>query len=235
MIIKYPTGLYAPILPLDNEYGNITYTISTQAPPESVENFQQLPKDQAIRKLPPKVYDKNSVRQFLGNLVFDISIVAKSINGSGSKQYEIGQILDFSTAPSVSADPYNLDSIELRQDTSVVDYVKFGLDIDEVSTLVNEAQLMLNDLSLQITQTGTLLARNDDQIRLNQSNINQAEKLLANIIAVLGATSSSAIKVNNKIDGYELEKTQLIATRATLQTSLDGLRDQQNIVREVVR
>lgn len=235
MIIKFPTGLYDTILPQVGEYGNITYTISTQDPPVSTEDFLQLPKDQQIRKLPARMYDKNAGRKFLGNLVFDISIIAKSIDGSGSKQYEIGQVLDFETVAQPATDPYNLDSIELRQDTAVVDYVKFGLDADEVSELVNEAQVMLNDLSNQITQTGTLLARNADQIRLNQSNINQAGKLLANIIAVLGETSSSAIKVQTKINGYTVEKDELIAERATLQTELDGLRDQQNTVREVVR
>lgn len=235
MIINFPTGLYRSILPASDEYGNITYTISTQSPPVSVEDFLQLPKDQQLRKLPAKVYDKNGIRKFLGSLVFDITVVGKSIDGSGSKQYEIGQVLDFEEVVEAIADPYNLDSVELRQDTAVVDYVKFGLTKEEAADLINQAQIQLNALSLQIAQVGTLLARNDSLIQLNQSNINQAQKLLANITAVLGATNPSAIKVQSKIDGYDAEKVALIADRATLQTQLDELRTQQGIVREVVR
>ena len=131
MIITAPTGLYTPVLPTrPSDPGNITYTISTESPPRSPETFVQLPASEEIRRDPEPVFDKEQKRVFAGELIYDITVTSEARTGSGVRQFEVGEILEFSEEETVETDPYNLDDIELRQDLKVIDYEGAGLSDD---------------------------------------------------------------------------------------------------------
>jgi hypothetical protein len=91
MIINFPTALYESVLPGPSESGNITYTISNQDPPKSSNTFLQLPRNEEIRKTPPRTYSKYDKRKFSSDLIFNITIPSLSTEGSGIKNFEIGQ------------------------------------------------------------------------------------------------------------------------------------------------
>lgn len=235
MIINYPTALYRPILPDSGESGNISYTISTQSPPKSGELFLQLPIDQEIRKSEERIYTKQQKRSFIGNLIFDIIKPGKSIEGSGSKQFEIGQVLDFTETDIESSDPYNLEQIELRQDTSVVDYERYGMTKDEYNELLGMSRIKMDDLTKQINNVGTQINDAQDKLRLNQSDINQSTKLYNNIVTVLGSSHQSAIKLQNVINNLKNDRIKLQESLNNYQNELQILRDELQRVREVVR
>lgn len=235
MIINYPTALYRSVLPASDESGNITYTISNQDPPKSLSIFLQLPRNEEIRKQPNRTYSKEDKRQFSSNLVFNLTIPSLSTEGSGSKTFEIGQFLDFTSEIEAIPDPYSLESIELRQDTNVVDYKKFGLDESEYINIVKIAGKRMDDISNEINTIGTRLNNNKENVSSNQSDINESTKLYNNIVLILGANSEQAKKVQIKIDGYNEYKIKLLAERDTLLATLDSLRNDLSKIREVVR
>jgi hypothetical protein len=235
MIINYPTALYRSVLPVSDESGNVTYTISNQEPPKSLSIFLQLPRNEELRKQPQRTYSKADKRQFSSSLIFNLTIPSLSTEGSGSKTFEIGQFLDFTSETEEIPDPYSLESIELRQDTNVVDYKKFGLDEAEYTNIVQIASKRMDDISNEINTTGTRLNDNKENVSSNQSDINESTKLYDNIVLILGADSEQAKKVQSKIDGYNAYKVQLLAERDTLLATLDSLRSDLSKVREVVR
>ncbi len=237
MIINSPTALYESVLPEGEEPGNITYTISSTDPPKSSSVFLQLPRDEETRKQPARTYSKFDKRQFSSSLIFNITIPALATDGNGSKTFEIGQYLDFTedTENQENPDPYQLESIELRQDTNVVDYKKYGLNDDEYGEIVKLAEKRMDDISNQINDVGHKLNNNTELISLNQANINESTKLYDNIVLILGADNEQAKKVKVKIDEYNAEKVVLLNDREVMLTNLDLLREDLSKVREVVR
>lgn len=234
MIINHPTALYIPILPKSGEAGNITYTISTQDPPRSLEIFVQLPLSEEIRQSPSRVFTKIQKRQFYGQLLYDITIPGPSSSGSGIPQFEIGEILEF-TDQDLEADSYSLNKIELRQDLKVVDFELAGLSQEEYYELVLASERRIDELSDEINTVGQKLKNNSSKISSNQASINNSNSVLENIVAVFGEDHPSAKKVQNNIDNLVEERNLLLESRLIMQEELDGLRNQLQRVRESVR
>lgn len=235
MIIKYPTKFYNSLLPTGNNPGNVIYTISNNEPPKYNESFFQLPLDQEIRKQPERVYSKQDNRTFNGKLVYDIATPGQSIDGSGDQQFEIGQILEFTTDTTTNVDSYNVSSVEMRQDLWTVDYAKSGINDNEYKELIDAANTKYESITKEISSIGTEINNNIDNISLVQANINQSTKLLSSTILVLGNSHPTVAKIQAKINGYESEKAALSDNMAILQSRLAELTDEQNAVREVIR
>lgn len=234
MIIKSPTGLYKPILPT-NGSGNFTFVISTQNPPRSPEAFINLPQSEELRREPVLIYNKEQKRVFAGELLFDITIPSKVKKSDGNRQYEVGQILDFVDSSVDSVDPYNLEILELRQDTKVIDYKKAGLDDSDYEELKNESLKLQNEITSKIAAISSQLKDNSSLISSNQAEINNSLSLYNNVVEVFGDSHSSAIKINNKLNILNNTKNDLLNERKSLQSELDTLRLKLNKIREVVR
>lgn len=236
MIIKAPTGLFAPILPTGpSDPGNYTFTISNESVPRSPETFVQLPASEAIRREPEPVFNKEQKRIFAGELIFDITKTSEAVTGSGVRQFEVGEVLEFSEEEQATADPYVLDDIEMRQDLKVIDFASAGLSQEEFDELQTASLKKQNEITAEIAKLGSDLKDNSASISANQANINNSQSVLENILLVLGEGSSSAEKVKNNLESLELEKVTLLSNREELQSNIDSLRDQLVKVREVVR
>lgn len=236
MIITAPTGLYRSILPQSpSDAGNYTFTISNNSPPRSGDFFVQLPSPELFRQAPDRVYSKLQKRAFYGDLIFDITASGPGTTGNGTDQFEIGQVLEFSEEETESADPFELNKIELRQDLKVIDFESAGLDQKDFNELVNASENRLEELSLEIAEISTDLKSNADSISANQASINNSSSLLNNIVAILGEESLQANKVKNNLELLRDQKADLLAERESLQSQLNELRNEQQIVREVVR
>ena len=95
MIIKFPTGLYKSVLPINGKSGNITYTISSMSPPRPFINAVKLPTIEELKVTPDKVFTDEERREQLGELVFTVVNSNRSLPGSNTKTFEIGEILAF--------------------------------------------------------------------------------------------------------------------------------------------
>jgi hypothetical protein len=195
----------------------------------------QLPDTVALRPSPERVYTKLEKRAFNGKLVFDIAVPGLSTEDSTAQQFEIGQVIEFSDVQSPSTDPYELDSVEIRQDTFVVDFERHGLSKKDAEELVKQSTARMDELTKEISDVGNQLKDNSGLIKSNQADINQSTKLLANIILIQGEDSSSANKVRDKLDEYVNTKNELLEERNRLQDELQTLRDEQQRIRETVR
>ena len=236
MIITAPTGLYKSILPQNpSDAGNFTFTISDQPPPRSGESFVQLPLPEIGKQLPDRVFTKLQKRVFYGELVYDITVSGPGTTGNGTSQFEVGQVLNFVDQEEELVDPFELDSIELRQDLKVVDFEAAGLNEEDYAELRLASEKRLEELTLEIAIVSTELKSNADSIQSNQANTNNSASLLANIVIVLGDDSSQANKVKDNIESLQEEKDELLSSRDESQSSLSDLRDELQRVREVVR
>jgi len=236
MIITAPTGLYEPILPQSpSDPGNYTFTISNQPPPKSSGTFVQLPLVEQLRQAPPRVFTKTEKRFFLGSLVYNITVPGIPATGSGAPQFEVSQVLEFTDEDLSSSDPYSMKSEELRQDLKVVDYTTAGLSEDEYDELKLASENKIDSITSSIASVSSELNSNADSIQRNQANINNSTSLLNNIILVLGSDSFQAVKVKNRLEEFQIVKVELINERKLLQSSLDSLRSELQIVREAVR
>jgi len=236
MIVTAPTGLYEPILPQSSEdAGNFTYTISSQSPPRSAGTFVQLPAPEVFRKQPDRVYTKQQKRVFLGKLVFDVTVPGPAITGSGTAQFDIGDILEFVDADPVTSDPFTLVREQVRQDLKAIDFESAGLSKDEYIQLREASERRMDEITVQIAEVSSDINSNKESIQHNQANINNSRSLLDNIILVLGDDSVQAEKVKNNLDDLNARKADLLVERQQLQASLQTLRDELQKVREVVR
>lgn len=236
MRITSPTGLYGSILPTGpNDPGNVTFVISNNTPPRSGNVFVKLPPSEEFKAQPDRIYTKFEKRSFLGNLLFDITYSGPSNVGSGSQQREIGEVLEFEEADSDDADPYELQSIVLQQNTSVPNFEVAGISQEEYQQIVKASEERIEQITFQIGDVSTSLKNNKSKLEFNQSSINQSKKLYDNTIAVLGEESSIAIKIKNNLNKLNEDKNELLEERSNLQSSLDSLRTELQKVREAVR
>lgn len=237
MIITAPTGLYKPILPKSpSDSGNYTFTISSLPPPKSGQTFIQIPLPEVIRKQPDRVFSKLQKREFLGELVFDVTIPGPPTTGGGTAQFEIGQVVPFSEEGSKkSVDPYVLKIEELRQDLKVIDYVSAGMSKQQYLELKEKSESRFGEITAEISEVSSGLNSNKSSISSIQAVINNAFSLYENIIVVLGDDSSQAITVKNTLEDLNEKKDNLILERDVLESSLEALRNELQKVREVVR
>lgn len=236
MIITAPTGLYKPLLPKSpQDSGNITFVISNNPPPRSKEIFLQLPSSELIRKEPDPEFNKEQKRVFAGTLIYDISTSSTTIKGSGSRQFEIGELLDFEEQEIEDVDIYNLESIKLRQDLKVIDYSLIGLSQEEINELTSTSLKKQNEITSRISDISSKLKNNSSLISNNQSDINNSEHIYVSIVAVLGEDHPSAEKTKLKIDELIQFKNELLMERKNLQLQLDKLREDLDKIKEVVR
>lgn len=236
MIFNAPSGLYTPILPVSpSDPGNITFTISNNNPPRSGTTFIRLPPSEELKPVPDRVYTKLEKRQFYSDLIYNITTSGPSDSDSGSSQFEIGEVLDFTEDDAQEADPYQLESILLQQNTKVPDFEVAGISQEDYNAIVRASEAKIEELTLFIRQVSTSLKNNGSLISKNQASINQSTALLENTIVVLGEEDPITVKIKTNIEGLEIEKGTLLESRSALQSRLDALRDELQKVREAVR
>jgi len=236
MIITAPTGLYNSIIPKSaTDSGNYTFTISNNSPPRSSGTFVQLPSPEIIRKQPDRVFTKGQKRSFLGKLVYDVTVPGPAITGSGTLQFDIGDVLEFGDTDTTTSDPFALSVEQIRQDLKAIDFESAGLTEDEYIQLREASEKRIDEITSRIAEVSSELNTNKESIRRNQSNINNSKSLLDNIILVLGDNSVQAQKVKNNLNKLDDEKNELLLVRSDLQSSLSDLRSELQKVREVVR
>jgi hypothetical protein len=138
VIIKYPTGLYASVLPSGpQDAGDVTFTISSTVPPRSDLLFPKIPPGVSNRPRPQRTITAVTRRNALGQLVYTINQASRSATASSLQVYEVGQVLEFGTfTPSLPLTPFFAgSSSEIRHDTGLLDYTRLGFSSDQQATV----------------------------------------------------------------------------------------------------
>lgn len=244
MIISAPTALYESVLPREEEDNqSVTFVISSTDPPRSEETLFQLLRSEELKQLPPKIFTRQERRENLGDIIFRVSTGSQSQVGSGTKTFEVGQILNFGDVeePEDIADLNVPEVVELQQNTNKLDLESLGLTGEEIDSLVGGAEDKLETAVLRLNQTKTEISNTEAAIQANQKTANEAKKAKEAAQAVFAAATNPT-EGNQIIEKLEIKEEELAQERAGLIEYLNTLNVLANEIyeeileiREVVR
>lgn len=243
MIINYPTGLYVTVLPKGTESGNVTFTISNNPPPRTNLLFPKVPQGIIERQRVPKALDRVVIRQSLGVLVFSVSRASRTIEGNSSRQYEIGQVLEFSDIPTQTLDPMFVSPItETRHDTNVFDYTSLGITEEEQQTINDSALLVHDQLLTELNLVRIQRADAEREINSQQKIINEAQRNIAAMQVIISTSASTDADVESLLEKFEAklqsatearDAAGVVANEAAAEAS--ALEDQIRTIATVVK
>ena len=176
MIVNYPTALYSSVLPQSaSDVGDVTFTISMGFPPKGPLTEVQLPAAVEDRQRTPVDPTPPTGQRIYTNTLSNASII-----GSAKKQFEVGQILEFTVAPVSTVQPMLVSNLlEIQHNTNILDLTDLGVsqqDIDAINASANSQFTLLN------TQLSTIRqARIDTETAIteNQKNQNETNKAIS--------------------------------------------------------
>lgn len=195
MIIKYPTGFYRDVLPQNPEdVGNVTFTISNSPPPRTNLVYPKISVGLVNRKRQVEVISIDERRQELGSLIFTISSAQRSDIGSNSRQYELGEVLEFTDNQGPAAEPMLVSSVtEIRHDTNVLDYAQMGLSDDEQNAIARSALNAQTTLTARLNELKQLRADSDVEINSIQKSINELTRTITALESVVASTQDQSV------------------------------------------
>jgi len=139
MIIDYPTGSYASVLPQNpSDSESVVYTISSTTPPRSSLNFIQLPTGIKDEKRTPRSLPTALRRGNLGDLVTIGKENRPEQIGIGNQLFYVTQVLDFAGSLPVSIADVN-SALETHHDQHYIDAVSAGLNTTELNDIAANA------------------------------------------------------------------------------------------------
>jgi hypothetical protein len=240
MIIKFPTGLYRDVLPINpQDSGNITFTISNTSPPRTNLLFPKIPAGLIVRSENRPVNDLINNRKFLGDLIFSVSSTKRQIAGNNSRQFEIGQVLDFSNQETKSVEPMVVNPItEIQHNTNIFDYETLGITEAEQAIIATESLLRYDSLSTELNDLKRKRADTEVVINTQQKVINETNRTI-NGLAIVAETSDDVkalvVKLTKKRDAAYAIRDQAITDANTYAIQSEDILNQLRAVAVVVK
>lgn len=243
MIINYPTGYYYIDLPHHPDSGgNVTYTISNNSPPRTDLLFPKAPYGIVTQPKPDRQYTREERRSTQGELIFSVTSSHQSLTGSGSRLYEIGQILEFADSVQPTVEPMLVAAKkEIQHDTNVYDYQKLGLDENDTQTLLKASAQAQDKLTAELNKS--IAARKDaEEVSTEQqkiiNDINRNIAALETIIASSGPDDDIQAILNKFIakrdEAFTARNAAIAAANAAASRAAE-LRDQITAISSVVK
>lgn len=233
MIIRYPTAFFEPLLPVDNEAGNVTYTCSGDPPRE---------KQLATPRAPIEIiseYNFASLRATYGELAYTTVVSSAYVVASGRKQYEIGQLLDFTddTTEVVLQAPSSLSQI--RHDTNLLDLSDLGLTDDEIAAVDTAASDALTVLLASLNQLRQRADINSVAMADNQKKTNEVVKALAAVDVIGSSTTVDIAAIKTHLEATQValgaEMASLVALADQLSAEISVVNSNISAVSQLVR
>jgi hypothetical protein len=235
MIIRFPTGLYKTQIPQSpSDEGNVTYTISTEDPASSAENFIIFPIAEQLKTRSSRVYTDEQRRARLGDLVYSISSGGSTVEGRNTKLFEVGQILEFTDESTTSGLDSVQKTLEIQHNTNLLDLEGLGLTEDEMEQLGKNSSALQKQLERQLSELKNQITDNNAAIKDLQKTINEANKALS-ALAVLGGNEDLVAKVTTTRDEAQIDQNLLIDETTLLNTLASQTRDKLYAISELVR
>ena len=242
MIIRFPTGFYRDVIPQDvGVPGNTTFIISNTSPPRTNLTFPKIPTGVVLRQrdVIPTTLAQRRVQ--VGELIFTVSSAKRLELGNNSRQYELGDILDFTTGDAPVVDPMLVNEVtEIRHDTNMLDNASMGLsDVDTAVIMAAsiQAQAALTD---QLNVLKQQRADTEQVVTTQQKIINETNKTISALQAIqLQTPSPDVAALIDKLTARQVEATsvrdQAISSANDLATQADNILTQLRAVAVVVK
>jgi hypothetical protein len=187
MIIKYPTGFYFVSLTSDAIKNiSLTYFISNNEPPRTDLIYSKVPTGILATPRIPKDPDIILRREAFGELVYSLSKSNRSIEGNDSRQFELGQVLEFGLKSGRDISPMLVDNItEVQHNTNRLDYKAMGITEQEQNDINSLALTTHNILVGRLNELKRL--RSDAELTVNSSQklINELSRTIDSLSVVL--------------------------------------------------
>ena len=212
MIIKFPTGLYDTVLPKKpSDVGNITYTVSNNAPPRSPVQLVVLPTAERLRKKTDLSHGLDSRRAVLGELIFTINNATKNVGGSGRKLFELGQFIEPGSDVSAIADNNTPNDFTIQHNTNILDLEDLGLSEEEINQINSASFSRKDQLEKQLTEVKLEIEQLKSKITENQKKINEVNKAISAVTFLIDSVGSGPLEtLQNTKNDTEVEKVDLI-------------------------
>lgn len=237
MIITAPTALYESLLPkLPSDVGNVTWTISSNDAPRASQTIPQLTQVDEYKSLPPMPYNPSCREIGVGAYIFDLSYTLSTTPGSGKKQYEAGQLIDFTqeTLPVIN-DLLVPESVELQQNTNLLELSQYGLSEEEILSLDQSARGSMNEAIDTLNVTKATINSLTVQISDNQKSINEVRKALSAASLLFDMEDPIIKKLTEKQYTLVAQRDQLAKDINAANTKANNTYNLIQSLREVVR
>lgn len=242
MIINYPTGLYASVLPSDMANGgNVTYTISTQTPPRTDLLYPKIPKALIGKQKQIRPRDLVQRRPTMGDLVFTITKATRSELGNTEKVYETGQILEFIAEPIKTIEPMLVaDKTEIVHNVSRINYDGLGIKQTDIDIIESNSLVVYEQLKAKLNVIVEDRKKQEELIITNQKIVNDANRTIQaltlvnnieynpDISDIILNTEVKKVAAQKKID-ESITIVNKLASQAT--TILDQIRQIATVIK----
>jgi len=208
MIINYPTGLYN-LFGSIQDTPNVTWYVSNNKPPRSGDVVVKIPPAEELRNLSVSTISKKDRRSVYGDLVYTINEASNNIAHSGQKQYDEGDILDFSDENiSTPAGVPRGKKIIHRHDLGKLNTKSIGLDDSDVIKFESDIYDKKEELEQQYLHMRQNIENIEISIKSTQKKINESNKAHDAIVLLNDEMLKEKI-VNKKLE-YEQELNNLL-------------------------
>lgn len=181
MLIRYPTGFYLSSYSEESlKDKSLTYLISNTNPPRTDLIYAKIPMGVLLISREPK--DTNVINRrkiSFGDLIYSISKAARSSEGNNSRQYELGQVLEFNEASGKDVDPMLVSEVtEVQHDTNRLDYSSMGLTEEEQNAIEEISLAAQIDLTNRLNELKRLRSNTEEAINTSQKIINETTRTI---------------------------------------------------------
>jgi hypothetical protein len=134
-----------------------------------------------------------------GQRVYTNTLSNASSIGSSKKQFEVGQILEFTTAEESTLQPMLVaDSLEVRHDTNILDLSSLGVSEADIIAINNSADAQFTILNNELSIVRQARIDTETDISENQKNQNETKKAIA-ALEQLVEQDTSLLEVLNSL------------------------------------
>jgi len=204
MIIKFPTGFYANVIPTHpSDVGNVTFTISDSTPPRSELLFPQIPTGLFYRKR-----NNSTSNRYLSEPIFYISSANSKILNNNTQQFEIGQLLEAKPPDDIfltNIDVFGAHSS--THDLNRLDLEDMGLDTLEIKAINDNSKAIYLDLIIRLNSYKASVNSFDIEINKSQKSINEAQKTVLAVSVMIENSSEGVVKDELMRTKDSLDKT----------------------------
>lgn len=214
MIIKFPTGLYKTALPQNPEdSGNVTFVISNEIPPRTNLIYPKIPPGIIDKRRPPRTLPILDRRNSLGALIFSVSKASRHEKGNNSREFETGQILEFTDAPLRTLDPMLVAEVtQTQHDIIRLDYQNLGIDADEQQLIADNSLVVHKELVQELNDLKQRRADAEQRVTMHQKTINESNRAIE-ALTVIAEQSGTNNDMTELIEKLEAKRDEAFVAR----------------------
>jgi hypothetical protein len=115
-----------------------------------------------------------------GQRIYTDTVSKAAIIGSAKKQFEVGQVLEFTEAAESTLQPMLVaNTLEVRHDTNILDLSYLGISQADIIIINNSAATQFNTLNNELSAVRQSRIDTETDIAENQKNQNETKKAIA--------------------------------------------------------